>query len=168
MIIGVTGHQELKGVSLKRWIQKEIQKQINDRKNINKGLSALAIGADQLFARLMIELKIDLHGIIPSYNYEITFNAKNQTEYLRLLSYCKSVKILDFSKPSEQAFFAAGKYIADQSDLLFAIWDGKQANGLGGTGDVVEYALSLGKSIIHLHSVAKTVNILSNKDIIIK
>jgi hypothetical protein len=33
----------------------------------------------------------------------------------------------------------AGIYIANQSRILFALWDGKPAQGLGGTAQVVQY-----------------------------
>ena len=35
--------------------------------------------------------------------------------------------------------------IVDASDVMIAIWDGKLSQGLGGTGDIVEYCRQLGK-----------------------
>lgn len=168
MNIGVTGHQNLKGKLLKEWIEIELKKALENRPEIQTARSCLAIGADQIFANIVLKMSIDLIGVIPSDQYENTFSHTKQKEYHKLLARCQRTEILNFDRPSEQAFFAASKHLVDRSHLLFAIWDGKQANGLGGTGDVVEYALSLGKSVIHLHSVTKTVNTLSNKDIIIK
>ena len=42
---------------------------------------------------------------------------------------------------------AAGKSIVDSCEMLIAIWDGKPARGLGGTGDVVRYARKTGKAV---------------------
>lgn len=49
---------------------------------------------------------------------------------------------LPYSKP-EEAFLACGKAVADWTDILIAIWDGRPAKGRGGTGDVVAYARSV-------------------------
>lgn len=100
-------------------------------------------------------MKIDLVSVIPSAGYEETFEIKDQSEYFRLKSLSSSIEILNFSSPSEEAFLYAGKYITDHSDLIFAVWDGLPAKGLGGTGDIVRYALSLGKHVIHLNTVDK-------------
>ena len=44
---------------------------------------------------------------------------------------------MPFVESSEDAYFAAGSYIADESDVLLAVWDGRPSGGLGGTGDIV-------------------------------
>jgi hypothetical protein len=35
--------------------------------------------------------------------------------------------------------------------VLIALWDGKKANGVGGTGDVVAYAKEQRKPILHIN-----------------
>ncbi len=45
---------------------------------------------------------------------------------------------------------AAGVWMVDRSDRLVAIWDGKPAAGLGGTGDVVAYALERGIPVVRV------------------
>jgi len=35
---------------------------------------------------------------------------------------------------------AASKFMVDEADELYAVWDGKPARGYGGTADVVAYA----------------------------
>ncbi len=42
---------------------------------------------------------------------------------------------------------AAGRAVADRSDLLLAVWDGAPAAGLGGTADIVRYAEERGKAV---------------------
>lgn len=44
----------------------------------------------------------------------------------------------------EAAYELAGRYINANSDLLIAIWDGKEARGRGGTGQVVDEATGIG------------------------
>jgi hypothetical protein len=63
---------------------------------------------------------------------------------------------LPYPFPSEEAFWNAGKYIVDHSDLVVAVWDGEAARGLGGTADVVQYALTVGRKVVHVNPVART------------
>jgi hypothetical protein len=109
--------------------------------------TSLAAGADQLVARAVLHEGGSIHAIVPSANYEATLDGDDLIAYNELLGEADQVTQLDFREPSEEAYWAAGKEIVDRSDLLIAIWDGKPARGLGGTGDVVNYARSRGKSV---------------------
>jgi hypothetical protein len=42
---------------------------------------------------------------------------------------------------------AAGRSVADRSDLLLAVWDGAPAAGFGGTADVIRYARERSKAV---------------------
>ncbi|MGW4103078.1 hypothetical protein [Streptomyces sp. NPDC004976] len=44
----------------------------------------------------------------------------------------------------EQAYLGAGRWIVDHCDRLIAVWDGRPARGLGGTGNVVANARRTG------------------------
>ncbi|WP_229661926.1 hypothetical protein [Phycicoccus endophyticus] len=57
------------------------------------------------------------------------------------------VEVLGYEEPTEEAFMAAGDQVARTGDWLIAVWDGKKAQGLGGTGDVVARARALGKRV---------------------
>jgi hypothetical protein len=109
------------------------------------GVCSLAVGADQIFAKALLAAGGRLHVILPSANYNTTFNAGDElANYSDLVSSSSSVEELPFPGPSEEAFFAAGRQVVDQSDLLFAVWDGAPAAGLGGTADIVQYAKDSG------------------------
>lgn len=162
MTIGITGHQDIGNKKLINWIKNELRLEILRNKNIKTARSSLAVGADQLFAKVVLEMKIDLISVIPSVGYEETFGTKDKLEYFRLKSLSRNVEALNFLHPTEEAFLAAGKHIADHSDLIFAVWDGFAAKGLGGTGDIVRYALSLGKHVIHLHTIEKIIMIYND------
>lgn len=153
--IGVTGHQHLDN-KVTDWIINQINKEL-DKLNIELGYSSLAIGADQIFAEILIKREIPLIAIIPSNNYIETFNEGDKLKYLNLLNIADKSFILNFSKPTEEAFFNAGKKIADDSDILFAIWDGQPAEGLGGTGDIVKYMTLQNKKIIRFDILKKQI-----------
>ena len=152
---GITGHQKLPNGQVLKWLNAELFDEHKRFKNIVCANSSLAIGADQLFAKTVLQMDIDLVAVIPCLHYENTFNGTSRDVYFEILSKCKLIQTLDFAEPSEEAFFAAGKCVVDKSDVLFAVWDGDRAKGLGGTGDVVQYALSHQKTVIHLNPISR-------------
>ncbi|MGH9128833.1 MAG: hypothetical protein ACRDY2_07680 [Acidimicrobiales bacterium] len=139
-VIGCTGHQNLPGVAqdyVARCIRSEIEGHGED--NLT-GVCSLAMGADQMFAQLVLEAGGTLHAIIPCAGYELTFSTEGRASFDSLLGLAAKVETLGYSAPSEDAFLSAGYRVADLADVLIAVWDGQAARGLGGTADVVDYA----------------------------
>ena len=159
MKIGITGHQNL-SVSVIDWIKQEILIEIKQL-NIDEAYSCLAIGADQIFAEIILANKIPLIAIIPCADYETTFDSNGLISYNNLIKHSKSIIQLNFQKPSGDAFFEAGKTVISNSDIIFAIWNNLPAKGLGGTADIVSFAKSLNKKIIHFNPVSKTKKIIN-------
>ena len=146
MKLGITGHQNIPDsalVAIRSAIEIQIQEQAP-----TAGISSLAKGADQLFAECVISSGLRLEVVVPCKNYESTFDAKNALKYSELSQKADRIETLDFPSPSEEAFLAAGRRIVELSDVLVAIWDGKQAVGKGGTADIVAYARSVSKQLI--------------------
>lgn len=147
--IGITGHQKLQDDSLWSWVSEEIANILKPYKRF-AGLSSLAVGADQAFAKVVIEQGGDLIGIIPFPEYLDVYEEKDRPQYLRLLKEASVKIILPKEGTQEESYFLAGRIIAESVDILVAVWDGKGARGLGGTGDVVKYAHNLGKTVYHI------------------
>jgi hypothetical protein len=148
MIIGCTGHQGLSR-STQTAVRSALSKMLahHDSGSV-VGLTSLAAGADQLFARAVLAAGGRLHVVIPSAKYETTFvSAGKRTEYEDLLRAAESRIELDYPQPTEEAFMAGGRTVVDGCDVLLAVWDGKPAVGFGGTADVVAYARQTGKPI---------------------
>jgi hypothetical protein len=152
MIAGITGHRELKNID---WIKTTIKEIINEMK-ITYGYTCLATGADELFAEVLIQNNIRYTAVIPCINYEMTFDESTLEDFL--LSKNKASKLIELynNQPSEKAFNEAGKTVVDNAEILIAVWDGEESKGLGGTGDIVEYAKSKNKKIIHLNPINQT------------
>lgn len=112
------------------------------------GATCLAAGTDQLFARRVLGAGGTLVGVIPSKGYHRTFDAAGRAAYLDLLGRCVETVVLDYERPTEEAFMAAGEEVVRRSDMLVAVWDGRPAAGLGGTADVVSFARMLGKKVV--------------------
>lgn len=157
--VGVTGHQRLKNPNDWLWVRKKIAFVIGGLVRPWVGLSSLAIGADQLFASLVLESHNPLKVILPNDRYEETFSLGPERErYRSLLKQASEIQLLTGAPSKEESYLQAGKLIVDQSDRLLAVWDGKPAWGVGGTGDIVAYALASGKQIIHINPISRQVH----------
>lgn len=156
MKVGITGHQQFEDLSVMPWITECVRLKLDGFSELC-GLSSLAKGADQLFARVVLELGGSLEAVLPFAGYDTTFeNPEDATQFRELLARCRVVTTLTFTHTKEQSYLLAGKYIADHSELLVAVWDGKPAAGLGGTGDVVSYALMRGRPVYQVNPLTRT------------
>jgi len=139
MIVGITGHQDIPEDSLESVEEGIAQTLARFIRPI--GLSSLAAGADQIFAKNVLRVGGRLHVILPCKGYEGTFSDSEALDRFReLLTRAERVEELGYDHPSEEAFFDAGRRIVDLSDVLVAVWDGHEARGKGGTADIVRYA----------------------------
>ena len=106
-----------------------------------EALTSLAAGADQLFADIALAHGVPVTAVIPGMDYEAHLgDAATVHDYRRILRSCTEKVQLPPEATHEEAYFAAGRWIVDHADHLVAVWDGRPARGLGGTGDVVAYA----------------------------
>lgn len=159
MRVGITGHQRLETPGSWEWVEQTLEQIIRKEAAYPiDAYSSLAIGADQRFALVAIENGARLHVVVPCSEYEGTFKTQEDLDHYRhLLSKASTVDLLDYSEPSEDAFMAAGKKIADLVDLLVAVWNGENAPGTGGTDDAVAYALKHQTPVVHVNPVTRTV-----------
>jgi len=148
MHVGVTGHQLIPPKAV-AFIEASIEQTLRNDAAGLVGVSSLAAGADQLFARIVLRMGGSIHAIIPCADYEAAFRDDRAREgYRELLDVAGIVEQLDHNSPSEEAFLDAGQRVADRSDRLIAVWDGVDAQGKGGTGDIVSYARECGIEVI--------------------
>jgi hypothetical protein len=156
MIAGFSGHQDFGGKEKAQWVKRELEGLLREL-GVTSGCLSLAVGADQLFAGLLLKNKLPYKAIIPCRRYEETFATTERAKYFFLLSKAQERVDLDFENPSEIAFYAAGKRVVEESSILIAVWDGQRAHGLGGTGDIVSYALQVGRVVVHLNHLSRKV-----------
>jgi len=158
MRIGITGHQRLQKPSDWDWTRTEILKVLKRLPQPLIGVSSLAVGADQLFARIVLESSGELEAVIPFESYEKTFaDDVDKDSYRRLLKSSSRVEVLPKSDSDEEGYLRAGMRVVDLCDLLIAVWDGKPAAGLGGTGDIVNYAHESNRNLIHLNPTGRKI-----------
>jgi hypothetical protein len=159
MVAGFTGHQDIGTAATAAWVRRQIEAVVRNHR-VELGITSLAIGADQLFAAVLAEQKIAYVVIVPCKRYEETFDRAGLAKYRHFLRLATEKRTLHFEEPSERAYFEAGRQIVDQANLIIAVWDGKPAKGLGGTGDIVRYAQGESRMIVHVNPELRKVQLL--------
>jgi hypothetical protein len=158
MKAGVTGHQELGGASAERWVRGAVQRAVRHYQ-ISYGYTCLAKGADQIFAEVLGRMCVPYSAIVPSRQYDTTFTTvAAKLSFQTLLAAASESIALEFSFPSEDAFFAGGQEVVSRADLIVAVWDGQPAKGRGGTGDIVALARENARRVIHLNPWTRSEN----------
>lgn len=121
-------------------------------------VSALAEGADTLFAEAAVGLGGRLEIVRPFDSYEDDFLTEaSRRRYAALVDAAHRETRLSFTSCSLHAYEAAMRWIADTCDLLVAVWDGSPPRGRGGTAAAIRYAESIGRSVVHFDVVAHRV-----------
>lgn len=157
LTIAVTGHRPNRlhiGVAETErriaWVIGALRTGARGRRRI--AVSALAEGADRMFATAALAHGFALHALLPfpSAHYETTFGDAATTDgYRELLARAASITELPGSlADSKAAYEAVGRATVDAADILVAVWDGRPAAGRGGTPEIIEYAIRRGTPVI--------------------
>ena len=149
-VVGVTGHRDLRGAEDE--VASALRAALEAHQRTHGGrlaaLSAIAAGADSLFAEAAISLGIPLNVVLPFEGYEEDFgDGKEQERFETLLAAAAARRTLPYDGRSIEAYAAVGRWVVDHSDHLVAVWDEMPARGPGGTGDVVAYARERGHPV---------------------
>ena len=154
MIVGVTGHRVLPPESL-AWVARVLDGTLADA---SVGVSCLAPGADSLFAQAVLVRGIPLVVVLPFADYATELD--DRREFDGLVARAQQVATLERVGTKEDAYLNAGRHLVDRVERLVAVWNGLPAVGVGGTGDVVEYARGIGRSVVHIDPTAQRIVIL--------
>lgn len=167
--IGITGHKNLDKRQIKK-IETAVDEAISfiERKfprNYLTVFSPLAAGADRLVARRLLERDATrLIAVLPfdQDNYINEFGStddylldKEGAELRQELKYWLSQKAqeiieMPLSPTRRAAYLKAGNFIAENSDILIAVWDGNEDPESSITAQIVARALSLHKPVCHI------------------
>jgi hypothetical protein len=147
-IIGVTGHRILTDIAkIEAGVEQAIDriKKAFPREPLTC-LSALAEGADTVVAKkVMARSLARLTVILPLHedDYISDFRStESKEEFLTLLGHADEVIRLPASESRDEAYQEAGFYVLNHCDALITVWDGQNAQGRGGTGEIVALARS--------------------------
>lgn len=137
--VGVTGHQRLQNAAAWSWVTNAIRAELISVTRPLVGVTSLAVGVDQLFAKVVLELGGTIHAVLPFSDIERSFSPEDLPSYRRLVEQA-TVEVISEPGSDQDSYLAAGQRVVELSELVLAVWNGKPALGKGGTADVVAYA----------------------------
>ncbi len=117
-------------------------------------VSPIADGADQIAAEVALELGWELQVVLPFARSEYRSTLANhgaRESFDDLLGHASSV--LELPGHSERlidAYVMTGRATVAHCEALIAVWDGLPPRGRGGTGEVVQFAITRGTAVMHL------------------
>jgi hypothetical protein len=117
-------------------------------------VSPIADGADQIAAEVALDLGWDLQAILPFERAHYRASLANHGARERFDDLLRRATcLLELPGDPEHgldAYVMTGRATVAHCDMLIAIWDGLPPRGRGGTGEVVQLALTRGTAIIHV------------------
>lgn len=157
--VGITGHRDIRDADvlpLETAVQAFLQGCVREHGPLVM-LNSLAEGADMLCARVALRMGIPLHAILPMPigDYQRTFSAPGSSAALdALLMQCARVQVTKPPPPVAEGrrYQWAGRYVAEQSGALLALWNGEERifpEG-GGTYETIRFALDAGREVWQL------------------
>ena len=114
-------------------------------------VSALAEGADTLFASAALTTGVPLEVVQPHDQYLDDFPTTTARALYTLMwasAQCRTA--LPYGHRSVVAYRAAMRWVVDRSHVLIAIWDGRPSASIAGTAQTVMYARKAGCPIVHV------------------
>jgi hypothetical protein len=119
-------------------------------------VSALAEGADRIVARHVLArpgARLVAALPLPQSDYISDFRSeKSRAEFSSLLEQADEVIEMPPAATRDHAYRAAGDYVLNNADALITIWDGREAQGQGGTGEIVSRARARELPIAWVHA----------------
>ncbi|HEX8840600.1 MAG TPA: hypothetical protein VF750_09050 [Sphingomicrobium sp.] len=117
-------------------------------------VSPIADGADQIAAEVALELGWELQVVLPferaAYRSSLAnHGARERFDRLLALATC-TLELPGSPEHGLDAYVMTGRATVAHCDVLIAIWDGLPPRGRGGTGEVVQLALTRGTAIVHV------------------
>jgi hypothetical protein len=142
--IGITGHSNLSPGSVPL-VAEGLRDALAEVGGPLVGVSCLARGADQVFARVVLEHGGQLEVVLPAADYlERKVKPDNAAEFDELIGKAVTVTTMPFRESNRDAYLAASEHVLGVVDAMIAVWDGLPSDGRGGTADVVTVARDRG------------------------
>jgi len=157
--IGIVGHRFLGEQPTVDFVTEQcisILRQMKKRYRNVVALSAIAEGADMIFAEAASSLNIPFEIVRPFEEYIQDFETPVlKDRYLSLQKMAVKEIRLPYDKRSEESYFYAMQWVVRNSDLLIAVWDGKEGTSGIGTAATVKEAIRTNSNWIHLDVTSK-------------
>jgi hypothetical protein len=156
LFVGFTGHRKLSQPPerIAAAIRAALQKLRDRTGQPLAAVSSAASGADTLFAETAAQEKLPWTLLLPFPipEFRKDFDDRDWRRVEALLPRAARTHVEEPGGSPEEAFMECGMRTVDDSDVLVAVWDGKEANGPGGTAEVVAYAREQQKPLLWIHA----------------
>ena len=120
-------------------------------------VSALATGADTVFAECAHRLAIPLVSVIPFSDFERDFpDPEAYARYRALRDSAVLEKRLHYSQRTGSAYRKSMEWVILKSNLVIAAWDGQRIGSVGGTWEALSLCERLGKPMLHINTNKRT------------
>lgn len=151
LAVGFTGHRILEDPpTVKQSIASLLSSLQSEHEQISIVTSA-ALGADTLFLEAASKLEIPAHVILPfpreRFRLDFSDTPDGWEEVSPLLDQASKLDVVPDCATPEEAYMKTGIEIVENANVLLAVWDRLPARGMGGTAEVVEYAIQQGKDV---------------------
>jgi len=148
--VGFTGHRKLKNPQVVTDALRSVLDELTATHGPLSAISSAASGADTLFVEEVARRRIPYFLALPFRRdrFQRDFTAE---EWSRVASYFDGALAVEEAEDDDSAtdgYMECGVRTVDHADVMIAVWDGEPASGLGGTGDIVDYARGLEKPLI--------------------
>ncbi len=157
LVIGVTGHRDIREQDREQ-LKNSVCNVLTELRHRYPCtpfilLSPLAEGADRLVAEVALRPEIDARLVAPlpmrKDMYEADFDEDSLKEFNRLLMQADQSFAIDLvadeadvghpGPARDKQYEAVGMYIARESQILIALWDGVHLGKVGGTSQIVKF-----------------------------
>jgi hypothetical protein len=153
--VGIVGHRYLGNQRAEAFVSEQCLEILDRAKAEHDGIvaiSAIAEGADTLFAEAALTVDIPLEIVRPFESYLSDFATISSRErYEKLRAAARREEKLPYEKRSNAAYKEAMHWVVEKANALVIAWNGLPPEGEGGTGDAIKQATLLNRSWIHLN-----------------
>jgi uncharacterized phage-like protein YoqJ len=156
MIVAVTSHRPDKlgtdhysGYAsenpLRAWVKDRLRTHLRQLRPLY-GITGMALGGDQDFAEVCIELKIPFIAAVPFIGQERQWPTQSRERYRELLAQAYAVEIVCAGGYERWKMLARNQWMVDHCNVLLAVFDGSA----GGTASTVLYANSVQREVLRI------------------
>jgi hypothetical protein len=160
LVLGVTGHRDLRPGDIDD-LKEQVRQIFGELRASYPStplilISSLAEGADRLVAEVALEPAYGTRLVVPlpmpQALYETDFDPAGSLEEFRKLlaqaDYCFTIPlpegvsedaVAESSPARDRQYELMGQYVAHQSQILIALWDGVDSGKTGGTSEVIKF-----------------------------
>ena len=149
--VGVTGHRKLEHMNhvVERRFTTILDK-LFTKHSIEEVHTGMAIGFDQLIARVCVLLDIPFVAVVPFEGQEAVWPDRCKAEYYDLLSKAKEIDVVSEGGFANWKFIARNKRIVDRTNVLIGYLPHEKD---GGTKQCMAYGCKVGVRTINIGSV---------------